>query len=355
MSSQSVADKSTELRPDSVSSDKQPEMSNIGNSNKMKAILNEQYGAPSELALKSIDKPKIGDDDVLVRVHSAGLHIGDCFSVRGKPFLMRLNSGLFKPAYGVPGFDVAGTVAAIGKNVSSFQVGDDVFGECNGSCAEFARVAEARLAHKPSNLGFEQAAAVPTSGLAALHALRDVAKVQSGQRVLVNGASGGVGTYAVQIAKLYGAQVTGVCSSANESLVRSIGADEVIDYTRDNFTQGDRQYDVIFDNIENRSLAECRRVLSSNGMLILNSGTGASGIRMLIRIVKPLLLSPFVKQNLRRFLSVPNHADLEVLRRWLASGELRPIIDKVYPLRETAAALEYIESGRARGKVIVTI
>ena len=321
----------------------------------MKAIINEQYGAPSKLALKSIDKPKIDEDEVLVRVHSAGLHIGDCFSVRGKPLLMRLNSGLFKPAYGVPGFDVAGTVAAVGKNVSRFQVGDDVFGECNGSCAEFARVAETRLAHKPANMDFEQVAAVPTSGLAALHALRDVAAVQSGQRVLINGASGGVGTYAVQLAKLYGAYVTGVCSSANESLVRSIGADEVIDYTRDDFTQGDRQYDVIFDNIENRLLAECRRVLTANGMLILNSGTGASGIRMLIRIVKPLLLSPFVKQNLRRFLSVPNHTDLEVLRCWLETGKLQPIIDKSYPLSETATALEYIESGRVRGKVVVTV
>ncbi len=196
---------------------------------------------------------------------------------------------------------------------------------------------------------------MPTSALAALHALRDVGKMKPGQKVLINGASGGVGTFAVQIARSFGAEVTGVCSTRNVDMVRSIGADHVIDYTKDDFTRGRQRYDLIFDNVENRSLAECRRALTASGTLILNSGTGAQGIEMLVRLVSPLVLSPFARQNLRRYLSVPNRKDLIVLRKLVESRKLAPVIDKTYTLLETPEALRYIEGGHARGKVVVTV
>lgn len=230
-----------------------------------------------------------------------------------------------------------------------------MFGACNGACAEYACVGQDKLALKPANLTFAEAAAVPTSALAALHALRDVGKVQPGQKVLINGASGGVGTFAVQIAKSFGAEVTAVCSTTNVDTVRSIGADHVIDYTQQDFTQGGKRYDLIFDNVENRSLSDCRRALTPSGTLILNSGTGAHGIGMLVRLVKPLVLSPFVRQNLRRYLSVPNHEDLVILKELVESRKLTPVIDRKYPLHETPAALGYIEGGHARGKVVITL
>jgi NADPH:quinone reductase-like Zn-dependent oxidoreductase len=320
----------------------------------MRAIVHEIYGSFDVLRLKDIAKPVVGDDEVLVRVHAAGLHIGDCFGVRGTPFAMRLVTGLLKPKHGVPGFDVAGQVEAIGANVRQFRPGDEVFGACNGACAEYACVGTDKLAQKPVNLTFEEAAAVPTSALAALHALRDVGRVEPGQKVLINGASGGVGTFAVQIAKSLGAEVTGVCSTTNVGMVRSIGADHVIDYTREDFAQGGERYDLILDNVENRSLSDLRSVLTPRGTLILNSGTGARGIRLLLRLVKPLVLSPFVRQNLRRYLSVPNREDLVALKTLIESGKLKPVIDRKYPLHETPAALAYIEGGHVRGKVVVT-
>ncbi len=324
--------------------------------NSIKAIVQDRYGSPDGLELRDIDKPVVNDDDVLVRVRAAGLHIGDCFSVRGAPFAMRLYTGLLKPKYGVPGYDAAGHVEAVGNNVKHFQPGDEVFGACNGTCAEYVYAGEDKFALKPGNLTFEEAAAIPTSALAALHALRDVGQVvQPGQKVLINGASGGVGTFAVQIAKSFGAEVTGVCSTRNVDMVRSIGADHVIDYTQEDFTQGGQRYDLIFDNVENRSLPDCRRALTPSGTLILNSGTGAHGIGLLVRLVKPLVLSPFVRQTLRRYLSVPNHEDLVVLKELVESGKLAPVIDKTYPLRETPAALVYVEGGHARGKVVITV
>ncbi len=321
----------------------------------MKAIVHDKYGAFDLLGLRDIDKPVVNDDEVLVRVHAAGLHAGDCFSVRGAPFPIRMVTGLLKPKSGIPGFDVAGKVEAVGNKVQQFQPGDEVFGECNGACAEYVRVGEDKLALKPANLTFEEAAAIPTSALAALHALRDVGKLQPGQKVLINGASGGVGTFAVQIAKSLGAQVTGVCSTKNVDMVRSIGADHVIDYNQEDFTLGDRRYDLIFDNVENRALSDCRRVLTPSGTLILNSGSGARGLELLVRLIKPLVLSPFARQNLRRYLSVPNHEDLIVLKEFVESGQLTPVIDRTYPLSETPAALMYIENGHARGKVVITL
>jgi len=292
---------------------------------------------------------------VLVRVHAAALHIGDCFAVRGAPFGMRIVTGLLRPKYGVPGFDMAGTVESVGQDVTLFKPGDEVFGASGGTCAEFARAGEDQLAMKPANLTFEEAAAFPTSGLAALHGLRDAGKLQAGQKVLINGASGGIGTFAVQIAKSFGAEVTGVCSTGNVDLVRSLGADHVIDYTAEDFTGGDRQYDLILDNVENRSLSDVRRAIRPDGTLLLNSGTGAKGIAMMVRLAKPLVMSPFSSQNLRRFLSTPTHKDLVVLKELAESGKLRPVIDKTFRLTETPEALAYIERGRTRGKVVVTI
>jgi NADPH:quinone reductase-like Zn-dependent oxidoreductase len=322
---------------------------------RMKAITYDKYGSFDVLVFRDIDMPVIKDHEVLVRVQAAGLHVGDCFSVRGAPFAVRMVTGLLKPKYGVPGFDLAGQVEAVGNNVKRFRPGDEVFGASAGTCAEYARAGEEKLALKPATLTFEEAAAIPTSALAALHGLRDVGKVQPGHKVLINGASGGVGSFAVQIAKSFGAEVTGVCSTKNVGMVRSIGADHVIDYTQEDFTQGGMRYDLIFDNVENRSLSDCRRVLTPAGTLILNSGTGAHGIGMLVRLVKPLVLSPFVRQSLRRYLSVPTHDDLVLLKGLVESGKLRPVVDKTYPLRETPAALAYIERGHARGKVVITV
>lgn len=322
---------------------------------KMRAIVHDAYGPPELLELRDIDRPVIDDDGVLVRVHAAGLHVGDCFAVRGAPFVVRMVTGLLRPTYGVPGFDLAGQVEAVGKKVKRFRPGDHVFGVCRGSCAEYASAGEDQLALKPATLTLEQAAALPTSALAALNGLRDAGRIRAGQKVLINGASGGVGTFAVQIAKSFGAEVTGVCSAANVDLVRSLGADRVIDYTHEDFTRRGERYDLIFDNVENRSLSDCRRALTPSGTLVLSSGTGARGIGMLIRLVKPLVVAPFVRQNLRRYLSRPNHENLVVLKDLVESGKLHPVIDRMYPLSQTSEALRYIEGGHARGKVIVTL
>jgi NADPH:quinone reductase-like Zn-dependent oxidoreductase len=321
----------------------------------MKAVLHDAYGSFDLLQIRDVAKPVLKDDSVLVRVHAAGLHVGDCFAVRGSPFAVRFVTGLFKPKPGIPGFDVAGDVEAVGTRAMRFRPGDRVFGACQGSCAEYVSTDADKLALLPAGLTFVEAAVIPTSGLAALHALRDVGKVQPGHRVLINGASGGVGTFAVQIAKSLGADVTGVCSGANVDLVRSLGADHVIDYARDDFTRGATQYDLILDNVENRSLSECRRALTPTGTLILNSGTGAHGVEMLIRLMKPIVLSPFVRQRLRRYVSAANRADLETLKTLCDNGKLKPVIDRTYPLEETPDALRYIDGGHARGKVVVSV
>jgi NADPH:quinone reductase-like Zn-dependent oxidoreductase len=321
----------------------------------MRAIVHDVYGSPDVLAVREIAVPTVGDSAVLVRVRAAGLHVGDCFAVRGSPLPMRMMTGLLRPRYGVPGFDVAGHVEAVGKNVKRFKPGDAVFGACWGSCAEYASAEESQLALKPANLTLERAAALPTSGLAALHGLRDAGKIRAGQKVLINGASGGVGTFAVQIAKSFGAEVTGVCSTANVDLVRSLGADHVIDYTREDFTRLGPRFDLVFDNVENRSLSECRRALVRNGTLVLNSGTGARGVAMMVRLLAPLLVSPFVRQNLRRYLSKPSHEDLVILKELVEAGALAPVVDRTYLLGETPEALRYIEGGHARGKVVVTL
>lgn len=315
------------------------------------------YGPLDSVAVRSVDRPRPGADEVLIRVRSAALHVGDCFSVRGTPLLMRAYTGLLRPRYGVPGFDFAGVVEAVGDSVTKVAPGDRVVAtrERAGGCAEYAVALSDELVALPDEVSFDHAAAVPTSGLAALHALRDVAQLQPGQRVLINGASGGVGCFAVQIARHLGASVTAVCSERNASWVSELGADEVIDYGSSDFTELGPVFDVVFDNVENRSLRDCRKVLRPNGTLILNSGTGASGLRMFWRLVHPLVLNPFVDHSLRRYLSVPNPEDLAHLVELLQTGVVVAPVHDTFALDDTVAALQLIASGRARGKTVIHV
>ncbi|MBU0742360.1 NAD(P)-dependent alcohol dehydrogenase [bacterium] len=317
----------------------------------MKAIVQNHYGSPDVFELREIATPVVKrDDDVLVRVHAAALHAGDYFIMRGVPYLVRLFTGWPNPKNHVPGYDVAGHVVAVGKNVTRFQPGDEVFGECGRTCAEYVCTAEDKLLPRPTSLTLEQAAAVPMSALTALHGLRDAGRVQPGHKVLINGASGGVGTFAVQIAKTFGAEVTGVCSTRNVDMVRAIGADHVIDYTEEDFTLSGHRYDLILDNVANRSFSDCRRALSPQGTLIPNSGNGGLGY-----IAKALLLSVFARQKVRLFLSIPKNEDLVVLKKLIEAGEVTPVIDRTYPLSQTPEAFRYLNQGHARGKVVITV
>ena len=322
----------------------------------MQAIVQDTYGSVAVLMARDIDKPAIGELDVLIRVHAAGVNIADWAVMSGLPYIARPVYGLRRPKNAVRGTDVAGIVEAVGAGVTRFAIGDEVFGWSNGSYAEYTTAAEDSLALKPVNLTFEQAATVPMAGLVALQALRDHAKVQAGQTVLVNGASGGIGTFAVQIAKALGAHVTGVCSTRNVDLVRSIGADRVIDYTTDDFTQDDSQYDVILDNVSNHSLGDLRRVLAPTGTLIPNGGNFdnrwlASGGR----IVRAAVLFQFGDQTLGNFLVSPNAADLAVIAGMIEAGTVTPVMDRTYPLSQAAQALDHVGQGHARGKVAITV
>jgi NADPH:quinone reductase-like Zn-dependent oxidoreductase len=323
----------------------------------MKAVVQERYGPPDVLELREIETPVAGDGDVLVRVRASGVDQGVWHLMAGLPYLVRLAGvGLRAPKNPVRGYDVAGRVEAVGANVTRFRPGDEVFGTCRGSFAEYARARPDRLAPKPANLTFEQAAAVPISGYAALQAVRDQGKVQPGQRVLIIGAGGGVGTFAVQLSKAFGAEVTGVCSTTKTDLVRSIGADRVIDYTREDFADGRNRYDVILDIAGNRSLSHLRRALAPEGTLVIVGGEG--GGRWLGGIDRQLrahLLSPFVRQKLGTWISTEQEEDLETLRELLEAGTVTPIIDRTYALGEVPAAIRYLREGRARGKVVVRV
>jgi len=322
----------------------------------MKAIVQDEYGSPDDvLELKEIDKPVVKDDDVLVRVHAVALHAGDALMLRGVPYLMRPAIGLLKPKNRVPGTDVAGHVEAVGKNVKQFQPGDEVFGTCSGACAEFACAREDKLVIKPANLTFDQASAITTSAATALHGLRDAGKIQTGQKVLIIGASGGVGTFAVQIAKSFGTVVTGMCSTRNVDMVRSIGADHVIDYTQEDFTKSDERYDLIIDIAGNRSLSQLRNALEPKGTLVLLGGKGGPWLNGLGRSIRGHVSSPFFSQSTRFFVSFPNNEDLVVLKEFVESGKVTPVIDRTYPLSKTPEALAYVVEGHTQGKTVITV
>lgn len=316
----------------------------------MKAIVQNAYGSPDVLSLAEVARPSLKEDEVLVRVKAASLNAGDVFSVKGTPWLIRLTVGFPKPKNYILGWDMAGVIEAVGQKVTQFHPGDEVFSACNHALAEYVSVAEDKLALKPANLSFEQTAAIPTAALTALQGLRDVGKVRPGQQVLINGASGGVGTFAVQIAKAFGAEVTAVCSTRNMELVRSLGADHVIDYTREDFTTNDRKYDLILDNVANHSFSALRRALTPTGLIIPNSGHGGMSY-----VFKALVLSPFVRQIGRMYVAATNSKDLTALKELSEAGKVKPVIDRVYPLADTPEAFWYLEKEHARGKVVINL
>ncbi|WP_369245722.1 NAD(P)-dependent alcohol dehydrogenase [Streptomyces sp. R41] len=322
----------------------------------MKAIVQDAYGSADLLELRDIDRPVPRDDEVLVQVHAAGVDPSVWHLMTGRPYVARLALGLRKPKNPVRGWDGAGRVEAVGAKVTGFKPGDEVFGNCEGSFAEYARAKADRLAPKPANFTFEQAAALPVSGMTALQALSGKARPQPGQRVLVIGASGGVGTFAVQLATMYGAEVTGVCGPASADLVRSLGAAHVIDYTREDITDGPHRYDVIVDNAGLRPLPVLRRALAPRGTLVIVGGEGGTGFfGGLSRGLRAVLLSPFIGQNLRNLISVPRRDDLLTLKELAEKGSITPPIDRTYPLSEAAEAVRHLEKGHPRGKLVITI
>jgi NADPH:quinone reductase-like Zn-dependent oxidoreductase len=322
----------------------------------LKAITYHRYGSPDVLDFEEVDEPVAKDDEVLIRVRAASVNPRDWHFMRGLPYIMR-PIGLRIPKDGGFGSDVAGQVEAVGKAVTRFRRGDEVFAHVlSGGFAEYTCVSEDVLGRKPANLTFEQAAAVPLAALTALQGLRDHGQIQAGQKVLIIGASGGVGTFAVQLGKSFGAEVTGLCSTRNLDLVRSIGADHVIDYTKEDFTQSGQKYDLIFQLAGTRSPSDCRRALTSKGKLILSSGeSDGRWIGPLDRIIKAVVLSPFVSQRLGPFEAKRSKEDLQVLKELIESGKVSPVIDRTYPLSETAEAVRYLEEGHARGKVVITV
>jgi NADPH:quinone reductase-like Zn-dependent oxidoreductase len=324
----------------------------------MKAMVQDHYGATEILELRDVATPAMGPDQVLIRVRAAAVNPADWAIMGGVPYIARPAPiyGLRKPKNPVRGTDVAGEVAAVGPGVTRFRPGDSVFGWCSGAFAEYASVAQSAVELKPRNLSFDEAAAVPMAGFVALQALRDHGRVQAGQKVLINGASGGIGTFAVQIAKSLGAEVTGVCSSANTDLVRSIGADRVIDYTREDFTTNGEHYDLILDNVGNRSLSDLRRALTPAGTLIPNAGGfGNRWFASAGRLIAATVSFRFASQRLGRFLVSPTHEDLVVLKDLIEAGTITPVIDRTYALSETAQAMDRVGTGHASGKVVISV
>jgi NADPH:quinone reductase-like Zn-dependent oxidoreductase len=328
-----------------------------GRQTTMRAIVQDRYGDLDVLELRDIDRPVPKANEVLVRVHAAGLDRGVWHVMTGLPYLIRLvGFGVRRPRVRVRGMDLAGRVEAVGEQVTRFRPGDAVFGWADGSYAEYASVPEDHLVPMPANIGFEQAAAVPISGFAALQAVRDEGEVQPGQKVLVIGASGGVGSFAVQLAKAFGAEVTGVAGTAQLELVGSIGADDVIDYTREDVTDGTRHWDVILDTAGHRSLSRLRRALSRRGTLVIVGSEGRGRwLGGFDRQLRALLLSRFVSQRLRALSSKPRHDDLQVLEELIRAGRLRPLVDRTYPLAEVPEAIRHLVEGHGRGKVVITV
>jgi NADPH:quinone reductase-like Zn-dependent oxidoreductase len=321
----------------------------------MKAIVQRRYGSPDVLQLWDVDEPAVGDDEVLVRVHAAAVNIGDWHLLRGVPYVIRLVAGLRRPRRQIPGLDIAGQVEAVGPSVTQFRPGDEVFGWCAGAFAEYACAAESNLLTKPANLTFEQSAAVGDSAFTALAAVRDQGKVQPGDKVLINGASGGVGTFAVQIAKSFGANVTGVCSTRNVDTVRSLGADQVIDYTTEDFAQTGQRYDVMLDLVGTRTLSDCRRALAPRGTYVIVGVKDMGRWLGLARQIKALLLSPFGRQRMRVFVVRHNRDDLGVLKELVEAGKLAPVIDRRFALADVPDALRHQGEGHARGKIVIAV
>ena len=322
----------------------------------MKAIICTKYGSPDVLKFEEVQKPVPGDDEVLIKIHAAAANAGDWHLMRADPFLIRLMYGLQKPKHEILGTDVAGRVEAIGKNVTQFQPGDEVFGDMSGSgfgaFAEYVCAPENRIALKPANVTFEDAAAVPSAAVTALQALRDKGQIQSGQKVLINGASGGVGMFAVQIAKAFGAEVTAVCSTRNMEMARSIGADHVIDYTQEDFTQNGQQYDLILAANGYHPISDYRRALSPTGIYVMTGGAPA-------QMYQAMLLGPWItmtsSKKMGNMMVKSNQQDLVFMKELLEDGKVIPVIDRRYPLSETADAIRYLEDGHAKGKVIISI
>ena len=326
----------------------------------MKAVVYTEFGPPDVLQIKEIEKPVPKDNEVLVKVRAASVNPFDWHMIRGTPFLMRaMMAGLRKPKEPRVGVDCAGTLEAVGKEVTQFKSGDDVFGGKSGALAEFLCVpADGGIALKPANVTFEQAAGVQIAGCTALQALRDSAKVQPGQRVLINGASGGVGTFAVQIAKSMGAHVTAVCSTKNVELVRSLGADQVIDYTKEDFTKSSERYDMILDNVGTKPLSGFRQVLKPKGIYVMIGAGGPNEgglVGPMGRLIQAWLMSPFISQKMGMMMAKVSQSDLNALADLMQSGKVTPVIDRTYPLSEVREAVRYLETGRARGKVIINI
>jgi NADPH:quinone reductase-like Zn-dependent oxidoreductase len=323
----------------------------------MKAIVQEEYGLADVLELRDVEIPQPGADELLIRVHAAGVDPGVWHLMTGLPYLVRgMGFGFRRPKIRIRGTDVAGTVEATGRNVIQLKRGDPVYGTCDGSFAEYACAKAERFAPKPANLDFEQAAAVPISGMTALNGLRDAGKLQPEQEVLIIGAAGGVGTYAVQLAKAFGAVVTGVCGTSKVDLVRAIGADEVIDYTREDFTDGTRQFDLILDTAGRRTLSQLRRALTPQGTLVIVGGEG--GDRWLGGFQRQIFApvrSLFTEQKLMGLISKERHKDLMTLKELIEAGKLTPVIDRTYPLGEAPQAIRYLEQGHSRGKVVLTV
>ncbi|MFI2665440.1 NAD(P)-dependent alcohol dehydrogenase [Micromonospora carbonacea] len=319
----------------------------------MKAVIQREYGPPDVLRRADLDLPAVvGPDEVRIRVYAAGVDPGVWFFLTGRPWLVRAAAGIRAPRHTVPGRALAGRVEAVGAQVTHFRAGEDVYAEGLGAFAEYAVVAERMLARKPANLTFEQAAAIPISATTALQGLRDTGRLRAGQHVLVNGATGGVGTFAVQIAKALGAEVTAVCAPNAAELVRSLGADHVVDYTREDFTAGTRRYDVVFDLVGSHSLAQCRRVLTPDGRLVLSAGPPAPWLR---RRLAALVLSPLRSRTMAALDARPNAADLDALRDLVEAGQVTPVIDRVFPLEDVVDALRHYGSGHARGKTVLSI
>jgi len=321
----------------------------------MKAIVQTEFGSADVLRFEEVDKPVVEDDEVLVRVLAAGVHAGDWLMVRGLPYIARPAFGLTKPKDTVPGTDLAGTVEAVGSNVTGFQPDDEVFGWGKGAFAEYASVSEDALALKPANVTHEQAATVPTSAFTALQALRDKGKTEPEQKVLIIGASGGVGTFAVQIAKSFGAEVTGVCSTPKVDMVRSLGADHVIDYTREDIAETGQRYDLILDTGGNRSLSHLRSALTPTGTLVIVGNTGGPWLNGIGRTFRASLLSPFVSQRMPFFISTRNKEDLVVLKELLETGKITPAMDRTYSLSDVPEAFRYFGDGHAKGKIAITV